>query len=532
MSNSIVDTLLFLANPIVPVKESEKANLRKIANAILDTDLTDDNKNNVVSALMMGATTEDTYKAIVIESMLLAITGDAKHSAKLAKHLSNYKPALAEANATHMNLMWQDFSADSGANRELFQHCQRRATRPLFEHLVSSVEQLYTDEIAQPPAQFKRTNRVVIITKQMLLPPHAPSVRTLEFGKSLKENYNKEVLLVCSSEMTGGMDGAIIPAHTAMYDDCFMKLDTITYEDCKMPFLMCGQGIFSEASFRQGVRAIHDFAPEMILSIGAPNLLAEVFHKIAFCFFYVSGRGLPLTRHQYFHTWEAPNEEEPRYMQEEKIDDRLLFVSTPGYHAKEQYLTLTKAEFDIPEDSFVYAVIGLRLDSEIDDSFVKLLTSVEQETDAYFIFAGIFERFETCFEAHPALKEKCRFLDMQADIMAVYALADVFLNPERKGGGSSAAQALQAGLPVLTLPTGDVGFMATNFPKLADYDAMATVATQLATDEATMQAYKEYTTKEAARISVRDEFLGRVMEEFEKFAQNKEQTQTQEGANT
>ncbi|MFC3050706.1 glycosyltransferase family protein [Kordiimonas pumila] len=526
MTDPVLQAMHFLADPSRHVTESDKASLMNIANVILTSDLTPDARNGAISTLERGMATKDKYKAIFIESMLLCLTKRPKHSARIAQHLQSYKPDIEEANSTYTNLVWQRFTMDETKDKRLYQHCTRAATLPLFRHLISLFKGMYDREVPDHPTTFKRTNRVVVVTRQMQMPPHAPSVRTLEFAHNLIEKHGKEVMIVCSSELSKSYNGAIMPSAHGNYDERFFNLKTITYEGIQIPFTICGNGVFSEASLREGIRAIHDFGPDMILSIGSPNLLPEVFHQRCFCFFYNSGRGLPLTQHQHFHMWEDPTPEQAKQIKQEKLAENFLFVSTPGYHVQKQFMTLNRSDYNLPEDSFVFAVIGMRLTTEVDSSFIEMMATIQKSTNCYFIFAGRFEGFNTAFASHPALGENCRYLDMQPDIMAVYALANAYLNPERKGGGSSAAQALQAGIPVLTLPSGDVGFMATNFPKLPNYNTVGHVAIELATNPEKMVEYKAYTAAEAKRLSVRDAYLERILEEFEKYAAQKEQEQS------
>lgn len=50
---------------------------------------------------------------------------------------------------------------------------------------------------------------------------------------------------------------------------------------------------------------------------------------------------------------------------------------------------------------------------------------------------------------------------------------DLYVNPKRSGGGSSVAESLYKGLPVVTLPVGDVSAAAGESFRVADYGEMA-----------------------------------------------------------
>ncbi len=110
------------------------------------------------------------------------------------------------------------------------------------------------------------------------------------------------------------------------------------------------------------------------------------------------------------------------------------------------------------------------------------------------------------------------FLGFQLDIMDVYHIADAYLNPTRRGGGSAIVYALQAGLPVLSLPFGDAGQAVAGFPKLATYEEMAHRAHELITDEKVLKDYQSMAREEAPKFSDRKGLLNNIMKAFEDFA--------------
>ena len=124
-------------------------------------------------------------------------------------------------------------------------------------------------------------------------------------------------------------------------------------------------------------------------------------------------------------------------------------------------------------------MIALHNNKDVDDEFCTMLERVVENEQAHIAFSGHFETFAEQMEKFPLLKERCTHIGFQDDIMAVYNISDAFLNPNRKGGGSAIVYAMQADLPVLSLPFGDAGMAASAFPSLEDYTAMAQKALEL-----------------------------------------------------
>lgn len=76
--------------------------------------------------------------------------------------------------------------------------------------------------------------------------------------------------------------------------------------------------------------------------------------------------------------------------------------------------------------------------------------------------------------------------------MEVYQLMDLYLNPDRAGGGFSSAMALTADLPVVTLPDCDVACMTGEEFLVADYEQMLRTVERYVTEP---DFYKEKQAK-------------------------------------
>lgn len=109
-----------------------------------------------------------------------------------------------------------------------------------------------------------------------------------------------------------------------------------------------------------------------------------------------------------------------------------------------------KDRLGIPEDSFVIVTVGRRLYSELDqelsDCVVKLL---KKHTDMYWLLVGntevgkYFNKGET--------ENRVLVIPYEENLKALYSLCDVFLNPDRTGGGFSMMFAMQKEVMVTAL---------------------------------------------------------------------------------
>ena len=65
---------------------------------------------------------------------------------------------------------------------------------------------------------------------------------------------------------------------------------------------------------------------------------------------------------------------------------------------------LRRDEFDVSKDSFVIVVVGIRLDYEINDEFIKVLDNACLR-GAYVVFAGMFDTYADKVNGYKNIKE-------------------------------------------------------------------------------------------------------------------------------
>ena len=111
-------------------------------------------------------------------------------------------------------------------------------------------------------------------------------------------------------------------------------------------------------------------------------------------------------------------------------------------------------KLQIPEDSFVMITPGTRLGMEITPPLVDaIMALLEKREDMYWILVGdigVSKHFSTDMAAY----DKIRILPFEEDLIALYRLCDVYLNPDRMGGGFSIRFAMQEGVAVASLNVG------------------------------------------------------------------------------
>lgn len=90
-------------------------------------------------------------------------------------------------------------------------------------------------------------------------------------------------------------------------------------------------------------------------------------------------------------------------------------------------------------------MVGLRLTEEISDEFVAMLDSVLSEK-IQCVIMGKMVNYEERARQNEKFGKYVHNLGLQEDALAIYSLCDLYLNPIRLGGGTSAAESMSEGV--------------------------------------------------------------------------------------
>ncbi|MDW8373618.1 MAG: glycosyltransferase [Planctomycetota bacterium] len=348
---------------------------------------------------------------------------------------------------------WQFYGLLFRAAR-LRQHALERALRPWYRQLFAEFCQRLGALPAAAPSAEDCPPVVLVIVNQLLLPRHAPTADTLDTLAHCRALGYAPFLInaadVPDEELWEFFDSKCF-ARVADYAEATV----IEHAGEVFPFYQCRAVADDVAEARRVLQAIAETRPRFVLCLGHSCLLADACRAIAPVItapFTVEvaatcGQGLVLRR--------PPTAEDQELLAALGEPPPTWIVEPYTYAPLPPHPPTTRAALGLPGERYALAVVGSRLDDEMDELALSwLAAALRAEPRLHLAIIGTWENWPRIAAQH-GWQERATYLGYRSDLPAVLAVCDGFLNPRRQGGGTSVAWALACGLQVLSGDAGD-----------------------------------------------------------------------------
>lgn len=210
---------------------------------------------------------------------------------------------------------------------------------------------------------------------------------------------------------------------------------------------------------------IWDEAPEYVLELGDEILVADLCRDFTTVVTMTFSKAVPVTSApiiaRYFSYSEEEDAQYHRCLEENQIVIDVKHTDQYTLDMPKQ-VCLHKSDFGIPEQCFTIIIAGNRLDTEISDSFLKIIYQILEKSQQ-IVIACIGNCDELQLRIADQYKERVFFLGNAAYFRETIAIGDLFLNPPRQGGGTGGFFAIMEQIPVITLDHCDVADVGKEF---------------------------------------------------------------------
>ncbi|GKX65478.1 glycosyltransferase [Inconstantimicrobium mannanitabidum] len=352
------------------------------------------------------------------------------------------------------------------------------------------------------PKKKRNEDLVFVITSQFLTLEHGPTKTALDRCYSLIKYMNKRVILINTAELLTArgivaMNNITFGSNIAEYT----KLDKFPYKDIEVPYYQPNCAMPDVSECINILNLVKKYKPYMIFNIGGNSVVADLSSKIVptVTISTAGGYAVPPSKGQFFVIGRKPTENDYNQVISQGNKKEALIESLFTFDLKAQEHEYTRKEFTVPEDKFIIAMIGGRLQREVDEEFLDILDKLALK-GAFIVSIGGYNLSERHQLKYINLKDNFKDLGFQEDILACIEQVDLYINPNRIGGGTSAVEAMYKSKPVLALNHGDVSILVEDEFTVDDYDEMLEVADKYINDRNFYDDKSKKAKKRAAEL--------------------------------
>ncbi len=375
------------------------------------------------------------------------------------------------------------------------------------------------------PLEKRNKNRIVVITEQLVDFKHSPTKMVLNMMYALQKQLGYEVLLfICPCD-------GILPANS-WYNLYFAKtLDSyreyavrIKYRDTEFHGYQVNMRPVNIKEYQMMFEIIHAWNPVFVFGICVVNPVVDFCAAFTTLVMRTGSVECPVSEAQILlRVKELSENVEIEYREALGREQLQLFIEgKPPVLVEQCENQYSRLEFGLPENKFLIAIVGTRLDEELNEEFVGLIQRIiERVENAAFVVIGESEKVQGYF-SEDVFRGNIFYLGFQKDLVGIYGILDLYMNPERMGGGYSSVMALAAGIPAISLPDCDVAGHIGEGLIVKDYQEMEETVCRYITDPSFYEEKKQYVQEKMKEntdekmVQYVQNMLNQIMEQLEK----------------
>ncbi|WP_238916539.1 glycosyl transferase family 1 [Clostridium sp. YIM B02555] len=311
------------------------------------------------------------------------------------------------------------------------------------------------------PKNDRNKDVIVVFISQLLKLEHGPTKTVLDRCYILSKYLNKKVILINTKELitVKGDIPFFRPAKGNIVEE-YSDFNNLQYKDIEIGFYQPKCSMPDENECINILNFIKKEKPYLLINIGGWSITADLAAQIIpMATISTSGNySISKNKGQFFIMGRKPLESDYEYIAKEGHTKEAIIECPFTFELKPQEHEYMREELKIPREKFVIAVVGGRLNDEIDDEFLGVLNNLASK-DCFVVTIGNFKLSEENRQKYLNLQKNFMELGFQNDILACVELVDLYINPRRQGGGTSAVECMFKGKPALSLRHGDVSII-------------------------------------------------------------------------
>jgi len=338
----------------------------------------------------------------------------------------------------------------------------------LYIWVIDQYSKVMSPLLTPIPYAKRRKGFVVVLTDQQIDYMHGPSKSSVDRCKTLIEKGYSVFLINTAEALTPIGTVPFIESGVGGYKEESLNFDHLEWKGVSIPYFQCEQNTPNPRTINELLNSIRNLSPEFIVSIGGTGILMGLVSQfipslcVGMCPSDLAISNCSFQTYSGIRDTHFKDQLSTLGLSDDSVIDAVF-----GSSIKPQAETHTRSELNISEESFLVAVVGGRLNIEADAKFMETLIRISQQNEnVEFLFLGNYAFDENTSKKYGAFVHP---IGMVGDILSYLKLCNLYINPIRRGGGTSCVEAMSMGLPVITTSFGDVAVNAGEDFWISDY---------------------------------------------------------------
>lgn len=309
----------------------------------------------------------------------------------------------------------------------------------------------------------KEVKNIAILSPQILGMRHSPTREAFNIACHLEVYHNCNVTIINSNgfnyHSTLGLINSIgFNVNTDLNGTSNVNVNYMQFKDRKIKVISIEKQMMSSRKVLDILDILKTLDIDAVISHGENLLVQDAIFGIYPSIFATTGGVVPFAHcDSYFVPGSLFDDNHRQLASTHGHHDFMLenMLVTPEGKAD---ISTSKEIFGLNNDAFIYLVVSTRMDREVNSEFVDVCNHlIKSNKNAHIIFSGT-DSFSLSSHFDDTLIENKKVINIgfQDNLAAICLMADVYLNPERMGGGTSSQTAIINGLPIVTLNYGHI----------------------------------------------------------------------------
>ena len=365
------------------------------------------------------------------------------------------------------------------------------------------------------PKEERNYGYAVVLTGQFLSEVHGPTKTALDRCAVLQKIKAKNVLLINTAELLPhvGRVPFFQPVY-ANYIEEYIDYSEVEWKGMKFSYYQCEDNMPNIDEIQNLVAAVQRLKPSIIVEIGGSSMVAGILNELVpVVTVGTTQSGLASTLADFQIADKVMLQKSYPVLEAMNLPESHVIEGLFTFALKTQIEHVTRQQLGLDDNKFAIAIVGARLDNEITDDFLDMLETCVDDTMQVGV-VGMCDSFEDKIRRHPVLKDKMINLGFCQDILSRIEHFDLYVNPTRKGGGTSAVEAFAKGVPVVTVDYGDVAGIVGEAFCCKDYGEMKQIIVRYKEDKAFYESQSQKARELADVYLDSDSEFSRVVDEY------------------